>query len=222
MPRWPEEKIAFAQDLRAKGHSLSEIHWKLRGLFGLTSYSRTWYYVKDTPIAPEHQALWKERVLGGGSTYRARLLTQAGVEKASALLTVDNPLTLREYFLIAAMLYWGEGTKRDLSVVNTDPRLLRVFIDALVHTLRIPRERFRFSLRIFEDLDRETCIQFWCEALDLTHKQLTAVSVLNGKKQGRLLYGMCRIRLLRGMRQLRLLNAIAQKVFENIHAPIVQ
>ena len=30
-----------------------------------------------------------------------------------------------------SMLYWGEGTKRELNIINGDPGMMRVFISCL-------------------------------------------------------------------------------------------
>ena len=211
--RWTQEKIELARDLRSRGLTLSEVHMRLVDIFGKTSRSRTWQYVQDTPIRPEHQARWKERA--GSALFRSKQEEDRALRHAQQLIKT-TPLSLREHLLMAAMLYWGEGTKREFSVTNTDARLLRIFIDALVNTLDIPRMRFTFALRLYEDLEQAAAVAYWCESLGFMPKQLTTISVLSGKKHGKLKYGMCRIRLIRGAPQLKLLKAIVQVLCETL------
>ncbi len=213
MVRWTQEKITLAQDLRSRGLTLSEVHMRLVDTFGKTSRSRTWQYVQNTPIQPEYQARWKERA--GSALFRSKQEEDRALKRAQQLIR-ETPLSQREHLLMAAMLYWGEGTKRELCVINTDAYLLRIFIDALVNTLHIPRTRFTFALRLYEDLEPDAATVYWCGMLGLLPKQLTTVSILSGKKKGKLKYGMCRVRLLRGAPQLKLLKAIVQVVCETL------
>lgn len=209
-PRWTEEQIKFARNLRAHGATTPEIHKKLCGLYGKHSRSRTWHYVKDIQILPEYKALWEERV-AAGSKYRAQREVLEAMRAASTLIE-ETFLSDREKLLIAAMLYWGEGTKRDLSISNTDEKLLHVFINILRDVLKIQDSRFKFSIRIYQDLDKNNCVAHWCDVLKLSESQITSVTVLQGKKSGKLQHGLCRLRILKGHRTLKFLQALAGEI----------
>jgi len=52
-------------------------------------------------------------------------------------------------------LYWGEGTKRNEYAVrlgNTDPALIKKFIEFLENIYSIDRKKLRFGLQIFSDM----------------------------------------------------------------------
>jgi hypothetical protein len=56
----------------------------------------------------------------------------------------------------------------------------------------------RISVRIYEDLDREICLDFWSKVVGIEKEKFVNVNILPGKKQGKLLYGMCRVRVTKG------------------------
>src|SRR3989344_440095 len=50
-------------------------------------------------------------------------------------------------------LYWGEGTKANLNSIrlgNTDPQLIKKFIEFLVHFFSIKKRDFKFGLQLFK------------------------------------------------------------------------
>jgi len=66
-------------------------------------------------------------------------------------------------------LYWGEGTKRDTHSVrlgNSDPKLIKKFIDFLYIIFRIDRSKLKFGLQIFSDIEPEEAISYWQKILD--------------------------------------------------------
>lgn len=72
-------------------------------------------------------------------------------------------------------LYWGEGTKSSKTSVrlgNSDPRLIRKFIDFLVIIYGINRSRLRFGLQIFGDMNKERVLQFWTTYLNISRTQV--------------------------------------------------
>lgn len=70
------------------------------------------------------------------------------------------------------------------------------------------KEDFRISIRIYEDLDKEKCIIYWLSITGLRREQLISVNVLQGKKIGKLEYGMCRVRVKKGGNLLKKIKAI--------------
>jgi hypothetical protein len=71
-------------------------------------------------------------------------------------------------------LYWGEGTKSCKTSVrlgNTDPSLLKTFMQFLMRFFRVRHEDFRFGLQIFSDMDPECALQYWIRTLRVKREQ---------------------------------------------------
>lgn len=72
-------------------------------------------------------------------------------------------------------LYWGEGTKADSHSVrlgNTDPKLLKRFVEFLIRFFGINKQRLRFGLQIFTDISIEEAIDFWVKELKIKRHQV--------------------------------------------------
>jgi hypothetical protein len=96
--------------------------------------------------------------------------------------TVHSPRTNEEWFLygIGIGLYWGEGNKMNDHAVrlgNTDPDLLRKFLDFLHTFYLIDVSRLRFGLQIFTDVDPLVAKKYWCKELSLDSKQFQKVVI---------------------------------------------
>lgn len=100
--------------------------------------------------------------------------------------------------LFIGALYWAEGNKRDFGLSNTDPELIKVFITNLREVFHVEEERFKISIRIYEDLDKEKGLDFWSSIVTISKAKFLKVDVLSGKKNGKLSYGMCRVRVSKG------------------------
>jgi hypothetical protein len=84
-------------------------------------------------------------------------------------------------------LYWGEGTKADthsLRLGNTDPLLIKKFIDFLVKIYGVKKKDLRLGLQIFSDMDPEKALRFWITKLGIDRNQFQKVVVTQSKKQG--------------------------------------
>lgn len=82
--------------------------------------------------------------------------------------------------------------------------------------LKVSEECIRISIRIYEDLDLETCLQFWSKVVNIPKEKFTHVDILAGKKKGKLMYGMCRIRILKGGILLKNIMAINKTIANNL------
>jgi hypothetical protein len=103
----------------------------------------------------------------------------------------------KEKMLILACLYWGEGNKRELNLINSDPNLIRIFVECLVE-LGVSKNELLVSIRIYEDMNADFVKGFWAKNIGIKIEQIKGVDVLIGKKEGKLKYGMCRIRVRKG------------------------
>ncbi len=102
---------------------------------------------------------------------------------------LKNPQTLEEGILygLGIGLYWGEGTKRGkggMRITNSDPKLLRKFIQFLERFFTIDRNRLKFSIQIFSDIHPEKALKYWSEELKIHKKQFYKPQVLKIRGAG--------------------------------------
>lgn len=86
------------------------------------------------------------------------------------------PLSKREYFLAGLFLYWGEGYKSQLtklSISNTDPSIIKFFINWLIRSLSIPKEKIKIQLHLYTDMNVREKINFWSKTLNIPLNQFT-------------------------------------------------
>ena len=73
-------------------------------------------------------------------------------------------------------LYWGEGTKRSktsLKLGNTDPYLIRKFIEFLEVICGADKKKIRFGLQVFNDADPRKARLFWRKHLGVSENRFT-------------------------------------------------
>jgi hypothetical protein len=101
------------------------------------------------------------------------------------------------------MLYWAEGSKSRNAVqfVNSDPDMVRYFVQFLRKYYAVPDEAFRIDCNLFADhVERQHAIEtFWLDTLRLPASCLrkSTVNVYSKysqkKRQNRLPYGTVRV-----------------------------
>jgi hypothetical protein len=101
------------------------------------------------------------------------------------------------------MLYWAEGDKgrNQARLSNSDPDLLRFFVEFLRCYFDVEDDDIRVTCHLFADhVEKQRDIEaFWLEALGLTERSLcksfvNVYSVASKKKRVNLLpYGTCRV-----------------------------
>ncbi len=181
-------KIQKIKQLRSHGYSLPEISLELK-----IPKTTVFRYVKNIVILPQYKSLWFGK--RGGSRKRKILKEKEAFGWAES--KIDN-LTSREKLLVLCSLYWAEGSKKDLGLSNSDPKLIGIYVQFLRECFDISGDRLRVSIRIYEDLDREKCLEFWEKIVGVPKENFVSVDVLHGRKTGKLLFGMCRVRVLKG------------------------
>lgn len=103
------------------------------------------------------------------------------------------------------MLYWGEGFKRRnvVGIANSDPNLLKLFLNFLYTCFDIEKKEVRVALYCYPDREYslEDIKKYWLNYLSLTEENLSYTHQINNrpissvhKSKGRKLnYGVCRI-----------------------------
>ena len=98
-------------------------------------------------------------------------------------------------------MYWAEGAKTypSLNMVNTDARVLRLFI-AWVRRFIEPNAEFGLALHLHEGNVDEDARAWWTEALDLPGAMFTKTFIKpagTGHRKNRWLHGVCRVKMRR-------------------------
>lgn len=175
--------------LRKQGKSIPEIS-KETGVAKTTVLR----HIRGVQVPDEFQLILREKQ--GGSKDRAKALRVNTATKVEKLI---GNISLRDYLFLLIGLYWGEGTKRDFSVINSDPILIQTFIYCL-KTLKIPEDRLSISLRVHTEISIPQAKTFWAQTTGLSNGIIKRVEIIEGKKKGKLPYGMCRVRVRSGIR----------------------
>lgn len=73
-------------------------------------------------------------------------------------------------------LYWGEGNKKNKNSIklgNTDPKLIQKFMEFLIRILGVKKEKIKFSLQIFSDIDPNEAKKYWLNFLQVDENQFS-------------------------------------------------
>lgn len=206
--RLRENQIKKIKSLRQKGQSVPEISRSMH-----IAKSTVFHHVKGVEILSRYKVQWLGK--RGGSIKRMHLREKNAFEKSRKLI---KNLSHKEKLLFLAALYWAEGSKRDCWLTNTDPNLIKVYVNTLREDFQISDDRLRISVRIYEDLDQEKCLDFWSSVVNIPKEKFVSVNILKGKKKGKLEYGMCRVRVIKGCDLLKEIVAI-NKIVTSFMSP---
>jgi len=85
-------------------------------------------------------------------------------------------------------LYWGEGCRRNTFGVrlgNTDPKLIKKFIEFLQRICGVKKQKLRFQLQIFSDINPKRALNFWLKELKIPSSQFSkTVTISLSRKKG--------------------------------------
>jgi len=100
-----------------------------------------------------------------------------------------SPQTIEEGILygLGLGLYWGEGNKRNvnsLRLVNTDPRLVKKYIEFLKSIYQIDDNKLKFGLQVLGDMDGKKVLNFWLKTLNVDKKQFQKIVYIKKRGEG--------------------------------------
>ena len=206
-----EEDIKEIIKLRQTGHSLPEIR-KITGRGNSTVFK----YIQNIKVLPKYKQLL--RIKQGGSIERSKTKwKEAGLEARRLI----DCLTKRDKLLILACLYWGEGTKSELSLNNSDPAMIKIFVECL-QVIGVKKFDLRITLRLYDDLSRQESVRFWSNLVGISPDRILGINILSGKKEGKLKYGMCRVRVTKGGPYFKLIMSMIDLIKSDFNAAVVQ
>lgn len=122
--------------------------------------------------------------------------TEAKEEARQELETLKyNPL-----FIAGIMLYWGEGdklTNGQTRLSNSDPALIKLYVEFLRKACRIPESKIKGSLLIYPDIEEQSNLRFWSFASGIPTSRFSKSVLIQGKhKTKRLRHGVCSVLVL--------------------------
>lgn len=101
---------------------------------------------------------------------------------------VPDNLYLAELKGLGIGLYWGEGSKKNknsIKLCNSDPSLINKFIEFLVKILGVDKDKLKFSLQVYDDVDSEKVKRFWIQYLKIKPEQFYhKITITESKKLG--------------------------------------
>ena len=197
------EKIEQIKKLRREGHSIEEL---VRAL----SIPKTtiWHHIQGIKLSKKY--ILKLKANQGGSRLKKERDTIRAQEEAKILLSGANGMI---YATLSA-LYWAEGSKRRCELVNTDDRMIRLYLKIIREHLKVPESQIQPVLRIFSNHNTKDSLKFWSKTTKIPRKKFK-VFLNDGGTSGRTPYGMCRIVILKGGYQLKLFKALATELCKN-------
>lgn len=95
-----------------------------------------------------------------------------------------------ELFGLGLGLYWGEGNKKNKNAVrlgNTDPKLIKKWLEFLVKILGVRVHKIRCGLQIFNDMSKKDALIFWLKELKdfgVTEKNFFGITVTPARSIG--------------------------------------
>jgi DNA-binding transcriptional ArsR family regulator len=206
----------LALKLRLQGRSYSEIQKALNGI----SKSTLSIWLKDVVLAEEARlrirARSREKSLAGLLKHNKNQtkfsITRRDEIRRAARAQVRN-LSKSDLLLVGIALYWAEGYKRPImrngremtyhpiNLTNSDPKILKAFIEFARNVCNVPVSKIKVELRIFKHLNETQVANYWSRELGISRGNFQKILVVVSKSSmgkrpfHRLPYGVVQIRI---------------------------
>lgn len=100
-----------------------------------------------------------------------------------------HPDNMKDMFLfgLGLGLFWGEGTKRGkhaLRLSNSDPILIKKYIDFLTIIYKVDKNKLKFQLQTYDDLSVNNLILYWAKFLKVKKSQFYKSTILARRGTG--------------------------------------
>jgi len=112
-------------------------------------------------------------------------------------------LSKRELLIAGLFLYWAEGGKTgkyNVTFSNTDPRMIKFFIQWVISCFGVKKNKISFLLHLYKDMEIEKSIDFWVKRLGVKRRQFSKPYIKDSNLSG-LTYrtgfgkGTCNVRI---------------------------
>ena len=171
-----------ARKLREEGISYNQLQRTL----GIPKSTLSSWFSKSLGMPFDRGALLKHlakvRVLAAKAKTRIRLEELKSIQLKIQDEVITYPIHKVGFQKsLVSMLYWAEGTKHEkvggLKFTNTDPRLVRLFVELLKNSYDINPSLFRIGLHIHYYHKIKTVRKFWSSYLKIPESQFNYIYI---------------------------------------------
>lgn len=166
---------AQALVLRKKGYSFREIS-ELLGVSKSTASLWTRGEKLDERAKGRIRELGKKgRDLAKKTTKGRRELVWQNIARNCPVLRDGQIYGVNEYKIFLALLYWGEGAKKNgkFVFINSDPVMLKLYLFLLRKSFSIDESLFKVWLHLHEYHHQEEMIAFWSKVTSICKNQFS-------------------------------------------------
>ena len=175
-----------------------------------------WHHIHAIKLSPKH--INKLRLAGGESSRlrKNQALERAEEESLKIIAGGDKYL-----ISLLAMLYWAEGNNKSaFSFVNTDAKMIKLFIFILKKCFKIKKEQLLITVRYFTGMNRAKCLHHWSMVTKVSKKEIN-MYYNDGGKKGRREFGLCRVGVRKSGYLFKLVRATIKNIVEEV-VPVAQ
>ncbi len=195
-----DETINYIKVLRKGGKSVPEI-MNISGL----SKTTIWHHVHSIKLSEPLSKHIASNQGGSRKRYEASLL-KAKIEGNHLMNSTARPLCIA-----IGMLYWAEGSKRELVFTNTDAHMIRLYLKFLNEILKVPRCDVSLLIRISDPINPSDARKFWLKNTKIHHSKIS-INHDNIQNKTKTLYGICRVNVKKNSYYLKVIQCIIDSV----------
>lgn len=199
-----ERKLKYLIELRKTGLSIDQLVERL-----LIPKSTVWHHVHAISLSSDQRKRLDSQK--GGSKKRQMESLRSAQNTANLFLKGKN----RELVIMLAMLYWAEGSKRACEFINSDGRMIALYLHILRKIFKVPEPSIQPTMRIFSGMNKQVCLAYWSSITSIP-KSRFIVRFNDGGKRGKTKYGMCRITIKKGGFSLKVIYALRDLLIKEI------
>ena len=146
------------------------------------------------------KAIAKDKRIGIMATTNKKRWAKFHEEQKKEAIKDFSRLKNNGLFIAGLMLYWGEGdnspTSPHVRLSNTDPRMIKLFLNFAYQVCKIPKSQVRINLIIYPDISQAQCEKFWSDYLKIPLRQFYKTQLIKGRHPTkRLGKGVCMVRI---------------------------
>lgn len=197
-------KIKKLKRLRKRGYSINELVDRLR-----IPKTTVWHHVQGVKVLPKYIASLKAK--RGGSIKRRQKNLELAMKVAEKMLNGRD----RELIVAFSMLYWGEGSKNTCEFINSDGRIIQIYLKILRKVFKIDEDLIKATLRIFSGVNKTECLNYWSGITNISKRKFK-VRFNDGGTRGKTKYGMCRITVRKGAKTLKVIHSLIEQIHKEI------
>lgn len=171
-----------ARILRKSGYSLGAISNKIN-----CSKSTVSRWVKDISLTisqvkqlKNNQDLGRAKAANHPNSPKSKWFKIRNDLIQNAAEEIPRKCSLEILKIIGTSLYWAEGTKSNLNIVNfsnSDPSMIYLMMIFFRKVCKVPEEKFRGAVHIHPHLNRRKAVKFWSKVSGIPLKQFHKVQI---------------------------------------------